>query len=72
MEEAAKQQANSTIEKAKVTIEQQRKAAEQDIKEQAVEIAFSAMKKFVVTEMKEDEHRNLIEKYVNEAGSLKA
>ena len=72
IEEAAKKQAESTTEKAKLAINQQKKAAEQDIKTQAVDIAMTAVRKFVSTDLDDKEHRKLIEKYVKEAGSLKA
>ena len=72
IEESAKKQAESTTEKAKLTIEQQKKAAEQDIKTKSVDIAIAAVKKFVSKDMTDAEHRKLIEKYVKEAGSLKA
>ena len=55
-----------------MAINQQKKAAEQDIKTQAVDIAMTAVKKFVSTDLDDKEHRKLIEKYVKEAGSLKA
>lgn len=72
IEDDAKLQAKSTTEKALLSIEQQKKAAEHDIKVQAVDIAFSAVQKFVSNDMTDEQHRKLIEKYVNEAGSLKA
>lgn len=72
IEDAAKRQADATTEKAKLAIGQQKKAAEQDIKGQAVDIAISAVKKFVSEDLTEAEHRKVIEKYVNEAGSLGA
>lgn len=72
IEDAAKEHANATTQKAQLFVEQQKRSAEHDIKTQAVDIAFSAIKKFISNDMTDEEHRKLIEKYVNEAGSLNA
>lgn len=72
LRDEAKKQAEATADKAIQTIEQRKKAAEHEIKMQAVEVAITAMKKFLTDDLTEDEHRKIIEKYVNDAGSLKA
>ncbi len=72
LREEAKKQADAATEKAAQTIEQRKKAAEHEIKMQAVEVAVTAMRKFLSNDLSDDEHRKIIEKYVNDAGSLKA
>lgn len=72
IEDKARQQAESIQNKANLAIEQQKRAAEQEIRTQAVDIAFSAIKKFISEDMTDDEHRKVIEKYVQEAGRLEA
>ena len=72
IEDAAKKQADMVAQKAQSAIEQKKKTAEYEIKEQAVDIALFAVKKFVSSDLTDEQHRKLIEKYVKEAGSLRA
>lgn len=72
IEQEAKDSANRTAEKAKLSIEQKQKVAEHDLKTQAVDVALTAVKKFVSSDLSGEQHRKIIEKYINEAGSLKA
>lgn len=72
LEDDAKQQAEVTTQKAKLAIEQDRKAAEQSIKSQSVDVAIASIRKLLTDDLTDDQHRKIIEKYVNESGSLKA
>ncbi|MDO5329312.1 MAG: F0F1 ATP synthase subunit B [Coriobacteriia bacterium] len=71
IEKEAKINAKATIDKAKLSISQDRRVAEQQLKSDAVKIAVSVVEKIVGKDMTDDEHRKLIAKYVKEAGSLK-
>lgn len=70
IEAEARKKAESNVQKAKISIEQSKKTAEQEIKSEAVDIAMSAVEKFVKQDLSDDQHRKLIEDYINEAGSL--
>lgn len=71
IEEDAQASAEASRERAKLAISQFKKSAEYDIKNQAVEIAFSAIEKLVVNDFNDEDHRQLIKKYINEAGDLR-
>ena len=71
IEKEAKINAKAAIDKAKLSISQDKRVAEQQLKSDAVDIAVSVVTKIVGEDMTDDEHRKLIAKYVDEAGSLK-
>lgn len=72
IEQSARENAERTAEKAQLSIDQKQKAAEHELKSQAVDVAMSVVKKFVSNDLTDDQHRQIIEKYIKEAGSLKA
>ena len=70
IESDAKQNAEATTQKARLAIDQSKKAAQQEIKSEAVDVALTAVAKFVSNDLTDDEHRKIIEKYVLEAGNI--
>lgn len=71
LENEAKIKIDAAKEKAKLSIENNVKTAQHEIKTEAVDIAVAAIAKFVSNDLTDDQHRQLIEKYVREAGNLK-
>lgn len=72
IEDNAKDQAKLTTEKAEMAIDQKQKAAELEIKQLSVDIAMTALKKFISNDLDDEKHRKLIEKYVKESGNISA
>lgn len=70
LEAEGKEKADMQLSKAKLSINQSKKKAESEIKEQAIDIATAALVKLVSNDLTTDQHKELIKKYILEAGSL--
>ena len=68
----AQAESAAMIEKAKVTIEAEKKAAVADLQNSIADISVSVAERLIGENLSDDEHRKIIERYVNEAGSLNA
>ena len=68
----AERESATMIEKAKVTIEAEKKAAISDLQGSIADISVDVAGRLIGQDLSDDEHRKIIERYVNEAGSLNA
>lgn len=68
----AKAQAEATlmIEKAKAAIDAEKKAAVAELQGSAADLSISVASRLIGEDLSDDEHRKIIERYVNEAGSF--
>ena len=60
------------IEKARGAIEAEKKAAIAELQSSVAETSIAVASKVIGADLSDDEHRQLIERYVNEAGSFNA
>ena len=72
IEAKAQAEAAAMIEKAKQTIEAEKKAAVSDLQGSIADISVSVAERLIGQDLSDDEHRKIIERYVNEAGSFNA
>ena len=72
IENKARMEADNMIEKAKAAIESERKAAISDLQGTAADLSISVVARLVGEDLSDDDHRKIIERYVNEAGSFNA
>lgn len=68
----AQDEAANMIEKAKVAIEAEKKQAVSELQSSVADLTVSVTARIVGEDLSDDEHRAIIERYVNEAGSLNA
>ena len=68
----AERESAAMIEKAKVTIEAEKKAAISDLQGSIADISVDVAGRLIGQDLSDAEHRKIIERYVNEAGSLNA
>lgn len=68
----AKAEADAMIEKAKLAIEAEKKAAIAELQSSVADTSIAVASKVIGADLSDDEHRQLIERYVNEAGSFNA
>ena len=68
----AQKEAADMIEKARVAIESEKKAAIAELQGSVADTSIAVASKLVGSDLSDDEHRKLIERYVNEAGSFNA
>lgn len=68
----AEAEAEGMIAKAKVAIEAEKKAAVADLQGSVADMTVALAQKIVGTDLSDEEHRQIIERYVREAGSLNA
>ncbi|AJC11521.1 ATP synthase F0 subunit B [Berryella intestinalis] len=68
----AQSEASAMIEKARVAIEAEKKAAMAELQGSIADISVSVASRLVGEDLSDDEHRRIIERYVNEAGSFNA
>ena len=68
----AQSEASAMIEKARIAIEAEKKAAMAELQGSIADISVSVASRLVGEDLSEDEHRCIIERYVNEAGSFNA
>ena len=72
IEGKAQAEADSMIEKAKQAIESEKKAAVAELQDSVADISIAVTARLVGEDLSDDEHRKIIERYVNEAGSFNA
>ena len=68
----AQAEAADMIEKARVAIEAEKKAAIAELQGSVADTSIAVASKVIGADLSDDEHRQLIERYVNEAGSFNA
>ena len=66
----AEEEAASMIEKARIAIEAEKKAAMVDLQSSVADLSVDVATRLVGTDLSDAEHRAIIERYVNEAGSF--
>ena len=68
----AEEEAAAMIEKARVAIEAEKKAAMADLQGSVADLSIDVASRLVGSDLSDDEHRKIIERYVKEAGSFNA
>ena len=68
----AQKEAADMIEKARVAIEAEKKSAIAELQGSVADTSIAVASKLIGSDLSDDEHRALIERYVNEAGSFNA
>lgn len=68
----AKEESAAMIEKARAAIEAEKKAAVAELQGSIADISVSVASRLVGEDLGDDDHRRIIERYVNEAGSFHA
>lgn len=68
----AQAEANAMIEKAKVAIEAEKQNAIKELQASMADTSIAVASRIIGEDFSDDEHRKLIERYVEEAGSLNA
>ena len=72
IESKAQIEAANMIEKARVAIEAEKKQAVSELQGSVADLTVSVTARIVGEDLSDDEHRAIIERYVNEAGSFNA
>lgn len=72
IEAKAQAEAALMIEKAKAAIEAEKKSAIAELQGSAADLSISVASRLIGEDLSDDEHRKIIERYVNEAGSFNA
>lgn len=70
--EKARAEADAMIEKAKIAIEAEKRAAIQELQNSMADTSIAVASRLIGEDFSDDDHRKLIERYVKEAGSLNA
>ena len=70
--ERARAEADAMIEKAKVAIEAEKRAAMKELQDSMADTSIAVASRLIGEDFSDEEHRKLIERYVKEAGSLNA
>ena len=68
----AQEEAASMIEKAKAAIEAEKQAAMNELRTSVADLSVDVASRLVANDLSDDEHRKIIERYLNEAGSFHA
>lgn len=68
----AQSEATSMIEKARAAIETEKKAAIAELQSSVADTSIAVASRLIGEDLSDDEHRAIIERYVNEAGSINA
>ena len=68
----AQEEAASMIEKAKAAIEAEKQAAMNELRTSVADLSVDVASRLVANDLNDDEHRKIIERYLNEAGSFHA
>lgn len=68
----AQEEATTMIAKAKAAIEVEKKAAIAELQSSVADTSIAVASKLIGEDLDDDEHRKIIERYVNEAGNLNA
>ena len=69
---AAQKEAADMIEKARAAIESEKKAAIAELQGSVADTSVAVASRFIGTDLSDEQHRAIIERYVNEAGSFNA
>lgn len=72
MTEKAQAEAAAIIEKARAAIEAEKKAAISELQGSVADISISVASRVIGSDLSDEEHRKIVERYVNEAGSFNA
>ena len=68
----AQEESVAMIEKAKIAIEAEKKAAMADLQNSIADLSVDVASRLVASDLSDDEHRKIIERYISEAGSFHA
>ncbi|MBR3182186.1 MAG: F0F1 ATP synthase subunit B [Eggerthellaceae bacterium] len=68
----AQEESAAMIEKARIAIEAEKKAAMADLQHSVADLSVDVASRLVATDLSDEEHRAIIERYINEAGSFHA
>lgn len=68
----AQEESAAMIEKAKIAIEAEKKAAMAELQNSVADLSVDVASRLVASDLSDDEHRAIIERYINEAGSFHA
>lgn len=68
----AQEESAAMIEKAKIAIEAEKKAAMAELQHSVADLSVDVASRLVATDLNDDDHRAIIERYINEAGSFHA
>ena len=68
----AQEESAAMIEKARVAIEAEKQAAMNDLRNSVADLSVDVASRLVASDLNDDEHRKIIERYLNEAGSFHA
>ena len=68
----AQEEATAMIAKAKAAIEVEKKTAISELQSSVADMSIAVATKLIGEDLSDDEHRKIIERYVNEAGNLNA
>ena len=72
IKQRAEQEAATMIEKARAAIEAEKKTAMADLQNSVADLSVDVASRLVGTDLSDDEHRKIIERYIQEAGSFNA
>ena len=72
IKQRAEQEAVTMIEKARAAIEAEKKTAMADLQNSVADLSVDVASRLVGTDLSDDEHRKIIERYISEAGSFNA
>ena len=72
MTEKAQAESAAMIEKARAAIEDEKKAAISELQGSVADLSISVASRVIGNDLTDDEHRKIVERYVNEAGSFNA
>ena len=70
--ERAQTEATNMVEKARAAIETEKRAAIAELQGSVADMSIAVASRLIGENLSDDEHRKIIERYVNEAGSLNA
>ena len=68
----AEEEAATMIEKARAAIEAEKKSAMSELQSSVADLSVDVASRLVANDLSDDEHRKIIERYINEAGSFNA
>lgn len=72
MTEKAQAESAAMVEKARAAIEAEKKAAISELQGSVADLSISVASRVIGSDLGDDEHRKIVERYVNEAGSFNA
>ena len=68
----AQEESAAMIEKARVAIEAEKQTAMNELRNSVADLSVDVASRLVANDLSDDEHRKIIERYINEAGSFHA